>query len=66
MSGDVINDGVNAGVHAGLAFFTTLIGEGAVGLLSNPTLALTAAGISAGFYFFTYLAARRGLGRFRG
>jgi len=51
----------NAGIIAGVNFFTTLGGLGATGLLGDPLKGLIAAGISAGVGFFVTLAAQRGL-----
>jgi len=50
---------INAAIVAGLGFFYTLAGMGAVGLLENPVLAISAALIVAGLYFFTRLASER-------
>lgn len=47
---------VNAGILAGLGFFTTLGGLGASGLMKDWRLGLLAAGIAAGLSFFTRLA----------
>lgn len=52
---------INAGIMAGFNFFGTLVGMGAVGALSNPSLACMAGCISAGFAFFGSLVAQRGL-----
>ena len=52
---------LDAAIMAGLGFFGTLAGLGAVGLLKNPIVGLTAAGIAAGFEFFAVLATKRGL-----
>jgi len=52
---------LNAVILAGLGFFTTLGGLGAVGLLADPKLGLCAAAISAGLNFFARLAIERGL-----
>jgi len=52
---------VNAAILAGLGFFTTLGGLGAVGLLADPKLGLCAAAIAAGLNFFARLAIERGL-----
>jgi len=52
---------VNAGILAGLAFFSTLAGLGATGLLADPIKGLTSACIAAGVTFFTRLALERGL-----
>jgi len=52
---------VNAAILAGLGFFTTLGGMGAVGLLADPKLALCAAAIAGGLQFFARLAIERGL-----
>lgn len=52
---------INAGVMAGLGFFTALAGIGAAGLLGDPAAGLLAAGISAGLEFFIALAVQRGL-----
>ena len=52
---------VNACIMAGLAFFSTLAGMGATGLLGDPVKGLISAIISAGLAFFTRLAIERGL-----
>lgn len=52
---------INAGIMAGLGFFTTLAGIGAVGLMVDMKLGFLASGISAGFEFFLALALQRGL-----
>ena len=52
---------MDAAIMAGSAFFTTLAGLGAVGLLENPTTALLAAAIAAGAQFFAILVIKRGL-----
>jgi len=52
---------LNALIMAGNNFFSVLIGLGATGLLTDPTTGLVAAGISAGFTFFSSLAIQRGL-----
>jgi len=52
---------INAAILAAIDFFTTLAAVGAVGLIQDPALTLTAAGISAGLSFFVALAAQRGL-----
>lgn len=52
---------INAGIMAGLGFFTTLAGIGAVGLMGDVKLGFLASGISAGFEFFLALALQRGL-----
>jgi len=56
--GDMI---INAAIMAGLGFFTTLASMGAVGLITDPTASLAAAGIAAGMEFFLSLALQRGL-----
>jgi len=52
---------INAGIMAGLGFFTTLAGVGAAGLLADWRTGLLAAGIAAGLEFFIALAAQRKL-----
>jgi len=52
---------INAAILAGLGFFYTLAGMGAVGLLADPKLGILAALIVAGLYFFTRLASERGI-----
>lgn len=52
---------VNAGIMAGLGFFSTLAGMSAAGLLENPASSILAACISAGLNFFSSLAIQRGL-----
>jgi len=52
---------VNSLIMAGDAFFATLLGMGATGLLQDWKLGLVGAGISAGFTFFSTLAIQRGL-----
>jgi len=54
---------VNAGILAGLGFFSTLASLTAVGITTDPVTSLTAAAISAGVNFFTTLALQRGLRR---
>jgi len=56
--GDALAD---AGISAGMTFFTTLGGLGATGLASDPKTTLLAAAISAGAQFFVALAVKRGL-----
>jgi len=51
----------DAGVMAGMTFFTTLGGLGVTGLASEPKTSLLAAAISAGAQFFAVLAVKRGL-----
>lgn len=58
---DWVNALLDAGVMAGLGFFGTLAGLGAVGLLKDPVQGLVAAGIACGFEFFAVLATKRGL-----
>lgn len=52
---------INAGIMAGLGFFTTIAGIGAAGLLSDWKTGLLAAGISTGLEFFVALAIQKGL-----
>jgi len=52
---------INAGIIAGLNFFTTLAGLQVTQVVANPVTALLSAGISAGLGFFTSLAIQRGL-----
>jgi len=49
---------INAVIVSGLGFFGTLV---AAGIIGDFTLTLYAAGVSAGFQFFTSLAVQRGL-----
>lgn len=52
---------INSGIMAAIDFFTTLAGIGALGLIQDPTLSLTAAGISGALSFFVTLGMQRGL-----
>ena len=52
---------LNAGIMAGLGFFSTVAGLMASGLTSEPISACFTAGISTGLQFFTSLALQRGL-----
>ena len=52
---------LNSLIMAGDAFFATLLGMGAIGVLQDWRLALVGAGISAGFMFFSSLAMQRKL-----
>ena len=52
---------IDAGIAAGVTFFTTLGGLGVAGLLSNPTKAMVAAIIAAGGSFFGWLAMKRNI-----
>lgn len=52
---------IDAGIMAGLTFFTTLGGIGASGLLTDMKLGIIAAGISSGSEFFLILAIKRKL-----
>jgi len=52
---------VNAGILAGLTFFTTLAGVSVSGLMAYPIKGLLSAGISAAVAFFTRLAIERKL-----
>ena len=52
---------INSAVMAGLGFFSTVTGLMATGLVTEPTVACFAAGISAGTQFFMSLAVQRGL-----
>jgi len=51
----------NSLIMAGDAFFASLIGMGAVGVIQDWKVALLGAGISAGFTFFSTLAIQRKL-----
>lgn len=51
----------NAGIIAGLNFFSTLAGLQVTGITTDPVTALTAAAISAGLGFFASLFTQRGL-----
>jgi hypothetical protein len=52
---------VNAGIMAGVSFFTALAGITASGLMKDPATGILAAVLSAGLSFFTSLAIQRGL-----
>jgi len=52
---------INAAILSGVDFFTTLGALGATGLMRDPVVGLTAAGIAAGSSFFVSLAIQRGL-----
>lgn len=52
---------IDAGIAAGVTFFTTLGGLGVAGLLDDPQKALLAAGIAAGGSFFGWLAMKRNI-----
>jgi len=52
---------INAGILAGLAFFTSLGGMSVTGLIAEPEKALISAGIAGAIAFFTRLAIERGL-----
>lgn len=52
---------VNAGIQAGLAFFTTLAGIAVVQIKADPNSALLAGVIAGGLTFFTSLSIQRGL-----
>ena len=52
---------VDAGIMAGLTFFTTIGAMGATGLLDNPVLGIVSAAIAFGTEFFLILAIKRGL-----
>jgi len=54
---------VDAGIIAGLNFFSTLAGLGATGIIADVHQSLVAALVSAGLGFFSTLAVRRGLGK---
>jgi len=56
--GDAVAD---AGIMAGVTFFTTLTGISVSGLMKSPLEGLMASGISALAHFFTILAVKRGL-----
>jgi len=58
------NQLANAGIRAGLAFFTTLAGITIAQIFAEPAKALIASGISAGLTFFASLVAERQLGKF--
>jgi len=52
---------LNAGILAGVGFFSTLASVQATGIIKDPVTAVVAAGISAGLEFFLSLAIQRGL-----
>ena len=52
---------LNSAIMAGNAFFGTLVGIGATGIVQDLKLAFIGAGISAGFTFFSTLAIQRKL-----
>ena len=52
---------LNSVIMAGNAFFGTLVGMGATGIVKDPIIALIGAGISAGFTFFSSLMMQRKL-----
>ena len=52
---------LNSLIMAGNAFFGTLVGLGATGIVQDSQLAIISAGISAGFTFFSTLAMQRKL-----
>jgi len=52
---------IDAGIAAGVTFFTTLGGLGVAGLLDDPKVALLAAGIAAAGSFFSWLAMKRNI-----
>lgn len=52
---------IDAGIAAGVTFFTTLGGLGVAGLLDDPTRALLACFIAAGGSFFSWLAMKRNI-----
>lgn len=52
---------IDAGIAAGVTFFTTLGGLGVAGLLEDPKSALLAAGIAAAGSFFAWLAMKRNI-----
>jgi len=54
---------IDAGIIAGLNFFSTLAGLGATGIIADVHQSLVAALVSAGLGFFSTLAVRRGLSR---
>ena len=57
-----LNDQIlNSLIMAGNAFFGTLVGVGATGIVKDLVLACVGAGISAGFTFFSTLTIQRGL-----
>ena len=53
----------NSLIMAGNAFFGTLVGMGATGIVQDLKIAFLGAGISAGWTFFSTLAIQRGLKR---
>jgi len=68
VAGDAVSVGeknvemlINAVIVAGLGFFGTLVAVGATGIMGDSVTTLCAAGVSAGFQFFTSLAIQRGL-----
>jgi len=52
---------INAGILAGLTFFSTRAGTSIAGLMAEPLKGLLAAGLAAAVTFFTRLALERGL-----
>lgn len=52
---------IDSSIAAGMAFFTTLGGLGAAGLLADPQKGFLAAGISAGISFFAWLVMKRNI-----
>ena len=52
---------LDALIIAGLNFFSTLAGIGAVGITSDPVRSLIAAAVAAGVGFFSTLAIKRGV-----
>lgn len=52
---------VNAGILAGVNFFSTLSAIQITQVINDPVTALAGAGISAGLGFFMSLAVQRGL-----
>jgi len=58
---EFVDQAINAGIMAGLGFFTTLAALSIVQIKADPWTSLAAAGISAGLQFFISLAAQRGL-----
>ena len=52
---------IDAGIVAGLGFFSTVGALGVSGVIESPMRCVLAGLIAAGIQFFTYLALKRGL-----
>jgi len=57
----IVDQVINAGIMAGLGFFTTLAALSIAQIKVDPWACLAVAGISAGLQFFVSLATQRGL-----